>query len=156
VVLLRSLSHLAWFGIVIILSDTLANLIVYVNVRSDYLSSCISSASGVFENELTQAFQGLNNISMDSSADFYNCSRLWTDELKLSILVVILMMVIYVSPQDIIFCQWCRLLTVTIDLLGLYRLVIKPKETIPSSAGYSHATSCNGIGCNTTSRTCSS
>jgi hypothetical protein len=96
---LRPFSHTVWVGLILILSDTFANLVVFINGRSDYLSSCVTNASGRFENELSQAFKGMNNVSLDRSSDFYNCSRLWTDELKLSILVFILMLVLYVSVK---------------------------------------------------------
>ncbi|KAM3589479.1 hypothetical protein VKS41_000342 [Umbelopsis sp. WA50703] len=112
VLFLRTLSHVAWAGIILILSDTFANLIIFINDQSNYLSTCVDNAAKSFEHELTQAFQGISNVTLDQTADFYNCSRLWSDEVKLSILVLILMIVVYIYWGFIIwsFSQKRRIL----------------------------------------------
>jgi hypothetical protein len=96
-IFLRPYTHLAWTGTFLILADTFANFVLYVNQRPIYVTNCVNDASTRFENELKNAFGGMSNVTLDQSSDFYNCSRLWSDELKLSILVLLLMLVIYVS-----------------------------------------------------------
>ncbi|CAO3688371.1 unnamed protein product [Umbelopsis ramanniana] len=102
-IFLRSYTHLAWAGTFLILADTFANFVIYVNQRPIYVTNCVNDASSRFENELKNAFGGISNVTLDQTSDFYNCSRLWSDELKLSILVLLLMLVIYTYWMFIIW-----------------------------------------------------
>lgn len=86
-----------------LLLDMLINTILFIVDRDNYVRWCIRSASLNLDSILQQ-----NQISTGGTqepttgfstemGDFYNCSRTWEDELKFSIMMTIVMIMVYVS-----------------------------------------------------------
>jgi hypothetical protein len=81
-----------------LLIDTLANVILFIVHRSDYVDWCINTTSpslgDILKNSFPKDTQQEFSVTM---ADFYNCNRTWENEVKFGVLGAILMIVLYVS-----------------------------------------------------------
>lgn len=77
------------------------NTILFIVDRNGYLNWCIRSASGNLDSILQQNQLEMNDTKESGFStemgDFYNCSRTWEDELKFSIMMTVVMIMVYVS-----------------------------------------------------------
>ncbi|RUP49451.1 hypothetical protein BC936DRAFT_142491 [Jimgerdemannia flammicorona] len=97
-IILRNLSHFVWFMMLVLLGDDFVNIIVFGNNHAEYRSTCMKAAQSSM-NEMVQAvFPNGTTIALafNTNNDFYNCDRMWVDELKFSVLAFLLMFVVYV------------------------------------------------------------
>ncbi|KAI8099009.1 uncharacterized protein BX664DRAFT_320167 [Halteromyces radiatus] len=81
-------------GVFVILVDGIANVIIFIVIHDDYKSWCIGSASGALETGVETVLHN-NATNINFSTDFYNCQRTWEDELKFSMLSIIMMIIFY-------------------------------------------------------------
>jgi hypothetical protein len=89
-----ALSHAVWVCVGLVLVSLFANVIVFIKDPDDYIvTQCIIDAS----NSLNQALSKAINATLNSSDDFYHCSRLREDEMKFGIVFFILMLSFYVK-----------------------------------------------------------
>jgi hypothetical protein len=89
-----ALSHAVWVCVGLVLVSLFANVIVFIKDPDDYIvTQCIIDAS----NSLNQALSKAINATLNSSDDFYHCSRLREDEMNFGILFFILMLSFYVK-----------------------------------------------------------
>ncbi|ORY97912.1 hypothetical protein BCR43DRAFT_490545 [Syncephalastrum racemosum] len=86
---IRSASHSVFVGVFLVLVDGLINAILFITRRSEYTQWCIDSTSNQLGNSI-------NNTSLASSQDFYNCNRTWQDELKFGLMAILMMIAFYV------------------------------------------------------------
>ncbi|KAK4510265.1 translation machinery-associated protein 20 [Mucor velutinosus] len=83
-----------------LLLDMLINTILFIVDRDNYVSWCIRSAS-LNLNSILQQVQSNGTQEPTTTGfstemgDFYNCSRTWEDELKFSIMMTIVMIMVY-------------------------------------------------------------
>ncbi|KAF7731376.1 hypothetical protein EC973_000184 [Apophysomyces ossiformis] len=93
---IRTLAHAIWVSIFLVLVDGFINVILFITIRGDYLNSCIASASTTLNQNVQHSVSNGSvgfNFARD---DFYNCDKLWQDELKFSFIAILLMIVLYV------------------------------------------------------------
>lgn len=91
---MTALSHAVWVCVGLVLVSLFANVIVFIKDPDDYIvTQCIIDAS----NSLNQALSKAINATLNSSDDFYHCSRLREDEMKFGIVFFILMLSFYVK-----------------------------------------------------------
>ncbi|KAI8394205.1 uncharacterized protein BYT42DRAFT_609940 [Radiomyces spectabilis] len=90
----RRFSHAVWVSIFLVLVDGLVNVILFITVRNDFQDWCISASSNHLQHLLPNSTDSTNFDYQ--GGDFYNCDKLWQDELKFSFMAIILMMVLYV------------------------------------------------------------
>lgn len=82
-----------------VLIVTLVNFIMFIKGRTDFLNWCIGSSVNYVENE----YYNVNNNTalpvntLSNVTDIYNCERLYQDEVKWSLLCLIIMSVVYVG-----------------------------------------------------------
>lgn len=95
-------------------------MILFFNSRPDFQAQCVEAAASNL-NATASAAGGTNATSFDlTSADYYNCDKLWEDEAKFGLMSICIMVVIYVRHFNglcIISSKftWIKL---HIDLLG--------------------------------------
>ncbi|OAD09093.1 hypothetical protein MUCCIDRAFT_155090 [Mucor lusitanicus CBS 277.49] len=84
-----------------LLLDMLINTILFIVDRDNYVNWCIRSASLNLK-VILQQVDGSSDPQAPSATgfstemgDFYNCSRTWEDELKFSIMMTIVMIMVY-------------------------------------------------------------
>ncbi|EPB86234.1 hypothetical protein HMPREF1544_06962 [Mucor circinelloides 1006PhL] len=82
-----------------LLLDMFINTILFIVDRNGYLNWCIRSASGNLDSILQQNQLEMNDTKESGFStemgDFYNCSRTWEDELKFSIMMTVVMIMVY-------------------------------------------------------------
>ncbi|KAI8885401.1 hypothetical protein K501DRAFT_246139 [Backusella circina FSU 941] len=87
---------IAVISIIAVLIDTFANVILFIVHRSVYVEWCINTTSTSLGDVLNNSFPPNTTEEFSvTMADFYNCNRTWEDELKFSVLGIILLIVLY-------------------------------------------------------------
>ncbi|KAL1932823.1 hypothetical protein VTP01DRAFT_8501 [Rhizomucor pusillus] len=93
---IRHFSHATWVAIFAFLVDGLINVILFFNSRPDFQAQCVEAAASNL-NATALAAGGTNATSFDlTSADYYNCDKLWEDEAKFGLMSICIMVVIYI------------------------------------------------------------
>jgi hypothetical protein len=100
---IRNLSHAVWSSIFIILVDIIINVILFIINRPSYNTVCINDAANRMGRSVQAAFPNGTSVNLNftTNSDFYNCDKMWQDELKFSILSIIVIFVLYVSLRYI-------------------------------------------------------
>jgi hypothetical protein len=82
-----------------VLVDMIVNVILFIIDRSSYNVACVNDAANRMGRSVQAAFPNGTSVNLNftSSSDFYNCDKMWQDELKFSILSVIVIFVLYAS-----------------------------------------------------------
>lgn len=88
-----------------LLVDVLINTILFIVQKDTYVEWCITSASNPLNSQLLGVNQGKQQQFNFAVKDFYNCSRIWEDELKFTILCAALIVILYVSYFFFSSCQ---------------------------------------------------
>ncbi|KAI9020808.1 hypothetical protein CLU79DRAFT_755655 [Phycomyces nitens] len=88
------LSRILWLFAILVIGDTLINFILFVVTKSKFESWCI-------ETSIVGLGQGISSPNdMQSlelgNVDYYNCRRLYIDEVKWSLLAALVMCMIYI------------------------------------------------------------
>ncbi|KAG2173119.1 hypothetical protein INT43_004492 [Umbelopsis isabellina] len=98
---IRNLSHAIWSSVFIVLVDIIINLILFIINRQVYNSDCVQDAATRMGRSVQAAFPNGTSVNLNftTTSDFYNCDEMWQDELKFSILSVIVIFVLYVMYQ---------------------------------------------------------
>ncbi|KAL1917869.1 uncharacterized protein VTP21DRAFT_3703 [Calcarisporiella thermophila] len=100
--IVRPYSQLVWATIFLYMIDCLINLIIFLNERSKYFGWCENKASDLVVSELQQRYPNgtLVNVTFDISksdyGDLFNCERLYSSEIRLALLALIMMLVIFI------------------------------------------------------------
>jgi hypothetical protein len=71
--------------------DTLSNFIYFVANQKTFQQWCISDGLAQIQSDSNM------DVALPIVSDYYNCQRLFNDEVKWSLLCVILMFLLYVS-----------------------------------------------------------
>ncbi|KAG0732618.1 hypothetical protein G6F57_018218 [Rhizopus arrhizus] len=86
-----------------VLIVTLVNFIFFASDKSGFYDWCISSSTSY----MTDVYHQINSnstevlpISLESKEDYYNCQRLFEDEIKWSFVCFAVMTVVYVRQND--------------------------------------------------------
>lgn len=107
---IRRATYFVFTVLAFLLLDMFINTILFIVNRNNYVSWCINSASVNLDSILQQ-----NQIVIGSDVDtqepnfntemgdFYNCSRTWEDELKFSIMMTIVMVMVYVRNSLVLY-----------------------------------------------------
>ncbi|KAI8973283.1 hypothetical protein BDF20DRAFT_914753 [Mycotypha africana] len=89
------------------------NLVVFGVQKGDFLQWCVGKSRQETESYLFNSppsnhtfltSSHLNFIDRKNGMGLYNCSRLWEDEIKLSVIVFIIMFITYIHFA---VCFWC-------------------------------------------------
>lgn len=102
----------------------IVNVILFIIDRSNYNVACVNDAANRMGRSVQAAFPNGTSVNLNftSSSDFYNCDKMWQDELKFSILSVIVIFVLYASFSYIFWnCRTLYLLYLTLDFVWFYR-----------------------------------
>jgi hypothetical protein len=80
------------------LIDIIANIFIFGIQKSAYMDWCLESSQGIVD-EVVQgvAVNGTVYIIDPLPTNIYNCQKLWEDELKFSIAILLVMFACYVS-----------------------------------------------------------
>lgn len=100
---IRRATYFVFTVLAFLLLDMFINTILFIVNRNNYVSWCINSASVNLDSILqqNQIVIGSDVDTQESNfntemGDFYNCSRTWEDELKFSIMMTIVVVMVYV------------------------------------------------------------
>ncbi|CEP10322.1 hypothetical protein [Parasitella parasitica] len=88
---IKTLSHAIFVAVFGVIVDAFANVVVFITQKDNYQAQCVAQAS-------TTISSNLNNASFDNRTDYYNCNSLWQNELKFSIIFLVL--------QFAFYCYW--------------------------------------------------
>lgn len=82
-----------------VLIVTLVNFILFVMNKDDFRSWCINTSINYVEGEYAQVNHNakIPPNKLGTATDIYNCDRLYQDEVKWSLLCLIIMSIVYVS-----------------------------------------------------------
>jgi hypothetical protein len=102
---IRNLSHAIWSSVFIVLVDIIINVILFIINRQTYNSDCVQDAATRMGRSVQAAFPNGTSVNLNftTTSDFYNCDKMWQDELKFSILSVIVIFVLYVIYHLLFF-----------------------------------------------------
>ncbi|KAI9499081.1 hypothetical protein BDB00DRAFT_333283 [Zychaea mexicana] len=91
---LRLFSRLVWTALFIFLVDGLANACYFTVQRGDFMTWCIGSSARHISSAASSA-NATSSFVFDDD-DYYNCQRLYEDEVKFGLISIFLMIVLYV------------------------------------------------------------
>lgn len=82
-------------GVIIV---TLVNFIMFIKGRGDFMNWCIGTSVDYVENQYSNVNNNtaLPENTLNNATDIYNCERLYQDEVKWSLLCLIIMSVVYI------------------------------------------------------------
>jgi hypothetical protein len=86
-----------------VLIVTLVNFILFIKNKQEFDKWCIGTSAGYVKDTYNQTYNISNTTveimsnALNDRNDVYNCDRLYVDEIKWSLLCLIIMFVIYVS-----------------------------------------------------------
>lgn len=83
--------YIIGIGVVMVLVDMLVNFILFAANQDSFQSWCIDHSKMVVQNSLQQS-----NLNLPSDTDYYNCDRLFANQMKWSLLSVFAMFLVYV------------------------------------------------------------
>lgn len=95
---------LLFFIVPVYLLDIVANIFIFGIQKSLYMNWCLDKSKGI-SNEIIMIVSeaSTGSVQVDptdaTSLDTYNCQKLWEDELKFSIAILITMTICYVSIE---------------------------------------------------------
>ncbi|KAG2205337.1 hypothetical protein INT46_008604 [Mucor plumbeus] len=99
---IRRATYFIFTVLAFLLLDVFINTILFIVNRNNYVSWCINSASANLDSILRQnqiiigSDGDTEELKFDTEmGDFYNCNRTWEDELKFSIMMTIVMIMVY-------------------------------------------------------------
>ncbi|KAI8144347.1 hypothetical protein BJV82DRAFT_513203 [Fennellomyces sp. T-0311] len=90
---IRMFSHLVWTALFIFLVDGLANACFFITQHGDFMQWCVGSSATTISHDASPAMNGTFDFH---STDYYNCDRLYQDEVKFGLISIFLMIVLYV------------------------------------------------------------
>lgn len=88
-----------------VLIVTLVNFILFIKDKPNFDKWCIGLSAGyvkdiynqTYSNSMSNSAAEIMSNTLNDSNDVYNCNRLYEDEIKWSLLCMIIMFVVYVS-----------------------------------------------------------
>lgn len=88
-----------------VLIVTLVNFILFVMNKKDFDVWCIRTSVGYVEYEYLEANNNtaIPQNKLSDTQDIYNCDRLFYAEVKWSLLCLVIMCIVYVSPYEVFF-----------------------------------------------------
>ena len=89
--------YIIGIGVVMVLVDMLVNFILFAANQDGFQSWCIDHSKMIVQNSLQQQGGGDDNLNLPSDMDYYNCDRLFANQMKWSLLSVFAMYLVYVS-----------------------------------------------------------
>ncbi|KAI8394029.1 uncharacterized protein BYT42DRAFT_553104 [Radiomyces spectabilis] len=93
----RSLAYVIGFFVIAVLADTLVNFVLFLIHSDDFQSRCIEDAQKRVQHDFQQNNQGsLQNATLNIASDYYNCNRLYQDEVKWSLSCLVVMYITYI------------------------------------------------------------
>ncbi|OZJ05451.1 hypothetical protein BZG36_01643 [Bifiguratus adelaidae] len=94
---LKYFHKLVWCMVFLIVSDTFANVIVFVAGRQEYLVWCTEFSQSNMNDSIQIAYQNGTQVSLvfHTNGDYFHCSALWSTELKFGILSFVLILILY-------------------------------------------------------------
>lgn len=87
----RMMVYIIGIGVVMVLVDMLVNFILFAANQDSFQSWCIDHSKMVVQNSLQQS-----NLNLPSDTDYYNCDRLFANQMKWSLLSVFAMFLVYI------------------------------------------------------------
>lgn len=96
-----------------VLVVTLVNFILFVKNKKDFDIWCIGTSVDYVEYEysLVNNDTAIPQNRLSNTQDIYNCDRLFYDEVKWSLLCLVIMWIVYVSPYEVSFFFYYCVLT---------------------------------------------
>jgi hypothetical protein len=93
------------FIVPIYLIDILVNIFIFGIQKTAYMKWCLESSKGIVDEVIQGVALNGTIFAIDPLPDMniYNCQKLWEDELKFSIAILLVMSVCYVSSCAIFF-----------------------------------------------------
>ncbi|KAI9276852.1 hypothetical protein BDA99DRAFT_494301 [Phascolomyces articulosus] len=91
----RTMTYVIAICAILVLISTLVNFILFTVNQGSFQQSCVSDA----RNAALQSFHdqtGNTTISIGTDTDYYNCDRLFANQVKWSLLCVIAMYIVYI------------------------------------------------------------
>ncbi|CDH54105.1 predicted protein [Lichtheimia corymbifera JMRC:FSU:9682] len=93
----RIMVYIIGIGVVMVLVDMLVNFILFAANQDGFQSWCIDHSKMIVQNSLQQQGGGGNdNLNLPSDMDYYNCDRLFANQMKWSLLSVFAMFLVYI------------------------------------------------------------
>ena len=84
-------------GATLVLISTLINFILFVVNQDAFRNWCVQDSRMTTLRNIQNQSGGNTTITLGSDIDYYNCDRLFANQVKWSLLCVIAMYIIYVS-----------------------------------------------------------
>ncbi|RUS16030.1 hypothetical protein BC937DRAFT_91680 [Endogone sp. FLAS-F59071] len=94
---MRNLSHFVWAMMLLLLGDHFINIIIFGTNQADFRVECAAASQHSMNEQIQAAFPNGTSIALafNTDNDFYNCDKLWVDELKFAVLAYVFMFLIY-------------------------------------------------------------
>ncbi|KAI9321793.1 hypothetical protein BX666DRAFT_1850740 [Dichotomocladium elegans] len=92
---IRGFSHCTWTILFFVLVDSLVNFVYFITHHDQYLSKCIQAAAETLSGPPTTNGTASIPVPDINTRDYYNCDRLFQDEVKFGLISVILMIILY-------------------------------------------------------------
>ncbi|KAI8887824.1 hypothetical protein K501DRAFT_283104 [Backusella circina FSU 941] len=93
------------FSVIAVLVTALVSFILFVSEKQDFLDWCITSSTSYVNatyNEVNTA-SSKSTINLSTSIDYYNCERLFQDEVKWSLMCLAVLLAVYLHWIVIIY-----------------------------------------------------
>ncbi|KAI8342620.1 hypothetical protein BC941DRAFT_499028 [Chlamydoabsidia padenii] len=99
-----------WLMVVVFLIDFFVNIVLFGVQQLQFQDWCINKSRGAIRSELSEVIASTNGTTAQLTfapnvpgSDLYNCTRLWQDEVKFSVIVFVMISVCYVYWAT---CLW--------------------------------------------------
>ncbi|KAI8082434.1 hypothetical protein BDF21DRAFT_262868 [Thamnidium elegans] len=139
---LRRSHRSTWIFVIAFLIIYFVNMVIFGVQKDQFLNWCISKSQSrtvqalTINNSTTSTISGYNisEISgfvfmpIHEGSDLYNCTRLWEDEIKFSVVIFVILFTLYIHFA---FCFWCH----TQDLMIMEQQIL---ESMYGPQGYNN------------------
>ncbi|CAO3683285.1 hypothetical protein G6F70_000436 [Rhizopus microsporus] len=98
----------------VFLADVFANIILFGVQKSSYMNWCVGQSRGHVDETITVVFVNGSQIQFDyqptsNNDDLFNCHKLWEDEIKFALAILIVISICYVYWSACIFYYFDKL-----------------------------------------------
>ncbi|KAI8096677.1 uncharacterized protein BX664DRAFT_324588 [Halteromyces radiatus] len=130
-IVLGRLSQMIWGFVIAILVDMIANYIAFLARPGDFQTWCFNLSQSSIQQAFNQANQNTTiTIPFDSTTDYYNCNRLYQDQVTWTLLSIVAMSFVYIHWAMVI-TSWERWYVIQPPRMAPFN---EPKSNQPSVA----------------------
>jgi hypothetical protein len=103
------LANAVGLSVIIVLVAALVSFILFVSEKQDFLDWCITSSTSYVNATYNEAntLSNMTTINLSTSIDYYNCERLFQDEVKWSLMCLAVLLTVYVSKRSNNYESYC-------------------------------------------------